>query len=259
MFQSKHRRQSLVTAIGGALLMLLSSASGLIAQNATEIVRQADQKQRGKSSEATLTIRIVRPSYSREMMMHTWSKGSDLALVLVTAPAREKGTVFLKRKREVWNWLPSIERTVKLPPSMMSESWMGTDFTNDDLVREASVVDDYTHTLLGEASIEGESCYKVQLIPKKEAAVVWGKVILWIEKKELLILRAEYYDEDGSLVNTLSGSDVKKIGGRMVVTRLEMVPADKPGNKTILSYTDLKFDLPLKDELFRTESMQTVK
>ena len=214
---------------------------------------------RGSSSEATITIEIVRPSYSREMIMRSWSKGNDLALILVTAPAREKGTIFLKRKKEVWNWLPSIERTIKLPPSMMSQSWMGTDFTNDDLVREASIADDYDHSLLGEEPLGYGPCYKIQLIPKKEAAIVWGKVILWIEKKDYLMLRAEYYDEDGKLINTMIGSDVKKLGDRLIPARMEMIPAEKPGNKTVLIYSTLKFNKKIDDSFFSTQNMQKVQ
>lgn len=242
-----------------ALLLPMVCSEGVFAQDATDIVRRADAKERGTSSEATITIQIVRPTYSREMTMHSWAKGSDLAMILVTAPARERGTVFLKRKREVWNWLPSIERTVKLPPSMMSQSWMGTDFTNDDLVREASVVADYSHTLLGEESVDGRGCYKIRLDPKPEASVVWGKVVLWIDKSEDMILRAEYYDEDGGLVNTMAGSEIKMLGGRKLPSRMEMVPADKPGNKTVLIYNTLRFDVPLKDDFFRTENMPTLK
>ncbi len=242
-----------------AVLLSLFFHSSIVPEDAKEIVRRADSRMRGASSEATMTIKIVRPTYSREMTMKSWSKGNDLALVLITSPAKEKGTVFLKRKKEVWNWLPSIERTIKLPPSMMSQSWMGTDFTNDDLVREASMVEDYEHTLLGEESLEYGPCYKIQLLPKKEAAVVWGKVILWIEKKDYLILRAEYYDEDGRLMNTMTGSQVKKLGGRLIPTQTEMIPADKKGNKTILIYTTLAFDRPIAESFFSTQNMQKVE
>ncbi|MDP4219181.1 MAG: outer membrane lipoprotein-sorting protein [Bacteroidota bacterium] len=240
-------------------LIFLVFASSVSAQNARDIVRRADSRMRGSTSEAMISIRIVRPSYSREMVMKSWSKGNDLALILITSPAKEKGTIFLKRKKEVWNWLPSIERTIKLPPSMMSQSWMGTDFTNDDLVREASIVEDYEHSLLGEEVLDYGECYKIQLLPKKEAAVVWGKVILWIDKKDYLMLRAEYFDEDGKLINTMIGSDVKKLGDRLIPARMEMIPAEKPGNKTILLYSTLKFDKPIEDSFFSTQNMQKVQ
>src|SRR5690606_1606609 len=98
-----------------------------------------------------------------------WGKGDELALILVTAPARDKGTAFLKRGNEIWNWQPSIDRTVKMPPSMMAQSWMGSDFTNDDLVKHSSVVNDFDHTLLGSETIEGRACHKIEMIPKESA------------------------------------------------------------------------------------------
>ncbi|HSR61323.1 MAG TPA: outer membrane lipoprotein-sorting protein, partial [Robiginitalea sp.] len=123
--------------------------------SATEVVRRADEQMRGNTSEASLSIVINRPSWSREMHLKAWTKGEWFSMILVTAPAKEKGIAFLKREREVWNWIPAIERNIKLPPSMMSQSWMGTDFTNDDLVKEASAVSDYEHRHLGRETVEG--------------------------------------------------------------------------------------------------------
>ena len=179
------------------LLLVLLPLAGLHAQDLTakQIIEKADEKVRGTESAFTeMTITTVRPKWSRDMSMKSWAKGQTRSLVLITSPAREKGTVFLKRDKEVWNWVPSIERTVKMPPSMMSQSWMGTDFTNDDLVRESSTVNDYIHKLLGDSTIIGRTCYKLELIPKEDAAVVWGKVILFIDKKDFLQLRSEMYD-----------------------------------------------------------------
>ena len=229
------------------------------AQDAREIVRKADERIKGTSSIADMTIQIVRPSWSREMSMKIWTKGNDMAMILVTAPAKDKGTVFLKRGKEVWNWIPSIERNIKLPPSMMSQSWMGTDFTNDDLVKEASVVDDYDHSIIGEEEIDGRMCYKIQMIPRPESAVVWGKVITWIDRKDYLMLRAEYYDEENVLINTMEAGDVKMLGGKLVPARMEMVPAEKKGNKTVLLYTALVFDKPMGEDFFSTQNMKRVK
>jgi outer membrane lipoprotein-sorting protein len=229
------------------------------AQNATDIVRKADEKSRGKTAQSTITIQIVRPKWTREMTMKSWSKGKDLSLVLVTSPAKDKGTVFLKRKREAWNWVPSIERTIKLPPSMMSQSWMGTDFTNDDLVKESSTVDDYTHKILGDSTIQGRKCYKILLTPKPNAPVVWGKLIMWIDNKDFLTLKINYFDEDGGLVNTMLFSDIKNMGGRLLPAKMEMIPADKPGNKTVMITNSMVFDKEINDDFFSTGNMKTVK
>ena len=242
--------------LGMALSCSLSAAGQA---DARDLVRRADEHARGRTSQAEMTMTVVRPTWQREMSMKTWSEGNDLALVLITAPAKEKGIVYLKRGKEVWNWIPSVERTIKMPPSMMSQSWMGTDFTNDDLVKESSIVEDYIHVLAGDTLIDGRTCHKVAMTPKPDAAVVWGKVLLWIDRKDFLMLRAEYYDEYGVLVNTLVSSDVKLMGGRLLPTRTEMIPADKPGNKTVIVHRSLVFDQPIPEGFFTTQHITRVR
>lgn len=229
------------------------------AQTARDIVKKSDERARGKSSAAQVNIQIIRPGWSREMSMKSWSKGTDYSLVLILSPAKEKGIVFLKRQKEVWNWIPSIERNIKMPPSMMSQSWMGTDFTNDDLVKEASILEDYNHSFLAETNIDGKACHQILLIPKPNSAVVWGKIILNIDKKDLNMLHAEYYDEDGKLVNTMHCSEVKNLGGKMLPSRMEMVPAQKKGNKTVMIYSSISFDFPIEDDFFSIRNINKIK
>ncbi len=228
-------------------------------EDATAIVRKADERMRGKTSIAEMSIITVRPKWTRTMDMKIWTKGTQYAMILVQAPAKEKGTAFLKRNKEVWNWLPTLERTIKLPPSMMSQSWMGTDFTNDDLVKESSVIEDYAHKLLGSAMEAGRDCYKIELIPKPEAAVVWGKIILWIDKKEYIQMRTEFYDEEGELSQTMVGSELKMLGGILLPSRMEMIPVGKKGHSTTLLYKSLVFNTPLGDDFFTTVKMSRVK
>lgn len=234
-------------------LMMISGMS--IGQDARELVRKADEHNRGNTSVSTLTIQTIRPGWSREMTIKVWTRGHTDALILIQSPPRDKGIAYLRKSREVWNWIPSIERNIKLPPSMMSQSWMGTDFTNDDLVKEASIVQDYTHTLLGQETIDGRSCHKIRMIPLPEAAVVWGKVLLWIDRQDMLIMHAEYYDEAGMLVNTLHASDIRMLGGRLLPSRLEMRPAEKKGELTVMLYHTVTFDQPLADRIFTTQFM----
>lgn len=229
------------------------------AQDATEIVKKADQKVRGESSIASMTMKIERPTWSRNVDLKAWSKGTDFSLILITDPPRDKGTAFLKRKTEIWNWVPSISRVVKLPPSMMMQSWMGSDFKNDDLVKESSMVTDYKHTLVGDSTIAGYPCYQIRMIPKPDAAVVWGKVLIWITKKGYMELRIEFFDENGHLVNTMNASDIKDLGGRELPARMEMIPADKPGNKTILIYHSLTFNKPVSENFFSIQNMKRVQ
>lgn len=241
------------------ILFLISAGTLSIKEDAKDVVKKSDMKMRGKTSTAEMTIQIVRPTWSREMTLKAWSKETTLAMILITSPVRERGTVFLKRDKEVWNWVPSIERIIKLPPSMMTQSWMGTDFTNDDLVKESSVVDDYIHSFAGDSVIEGRDCYKIQLIPKPEAAVVWGKILLWIDKKDYLQMGARFYDEENALVSTMRCSEIKIMGGRLIPTKVEMVPADKKGQKTVMLYTSISFDQPIEDYFFTTQNMKKVK
>lgn len=227
--------------------------------SAEEIIRKADEKVRGNSSKSTITMKIIRPGWTREMTMKAWSKGDDLSIILVTAPARDKGIAFLKRDQELWNWQPTINRIIKMPPSMMMQSWMGSDFTNDDLVKESSIIKDYTHKILGEEEIEGRLSYKIELIPKEDAPVVWGKIISWIDKKDFLQLKSEMYDEDGYLVNTMYGKDVKMIGGKLLPCLLEVVPADEEGHKTMIVYEELEFDIPIESSFFSTKNLKRVR
>ena len=231
-----------------------------LAQDATEIVKVADQRARGiSSSKGTMKMTIVRPSWSREISIKSWSKGPDYSLMLITAPSRDKGTAFLKRDKEIWNWQPTIDRSIKLPPSMMMQSWMGSDFTNDDLVRESSIVVDYTHAILGEEELEGRKCHKIGLIPKPEAPVVWGKVITWITVEDYLQLKTEFYDEDGYLVNTMLGKNVKMMGGRLLPSVFEMIPADEEGKKTVIEQLDIAFDEPIETSFFSIQNMKRVR
>lgn len=239
--------------------ILVLAWGSLSAQNATEIIRTADQKLRGESTFSELKMTIVRPDWTREVTMKSWSKGDELSLILITGPARDKGTAFLKREREIWNWQPTIDRTIKMPPSMMMQSWMGSDFTNDDLVRESSIVVDYEHEILGTETIDGRECWKLQLIPKPDAAVVWGKIIAWIDKAEYMQLKTEFYDEDDYLVNTMLGLEVKEMDGKLLPSRMEIIPEEDPGHKTVLEYLILDFGIDVKESFFSVQNMKRVR
>lgn len=243
------------------ILIVLTGGHGLLAQSLTArgIIKQADERMRGNSSYAELTMEIIRPEWKRTMSMKSWAKGTDYALVYIVSPVKDKGTVSLKIGNEMWNWLPTIERSIKVSPSMMMQSWMGSDFTNDDLIRQSSIVQDYNHTLLGDEKFQNSHCYKVELIPKPDAPVVWGKIVTWIAKENYNQLKAEYYDEDGSLINTMTGYDLKTLDGRLLPTRWEMVPAGKPGNKTVMTYNKIDFNVGLDDSFFSKQNMNRVR
>jgi outer membrane lipoprotein-sorting protein len=243
-----------------AFLLFFSILSSVaICQDAAEIVQQSIDLMNGKSSEAVTSMTVVRPKYSRTIKMKTWSYGNEYLLVHITSPAQEKGQVFLKRETDMWNWLPKISRMIKLPPSMMSQSWMGSDFTNDDLVKVNSLVTEYEHTLIGEEVIEGLDCYKIQMIPKPESAVVWGKVNIWVAKDEAFQMRMEYFDEDMEMVNVMEAFDIKTFDDRRLPSRLVMTPVQKKGQQTILETLEQSFNVDISADFFSQQNMKRVK
>lgn len=245
---------------GFLFLWVLASAQAYPQPAATEIVKKADEKMRGeKSSESTMTMEIIRPTWSRAVSFRSWSLGMDFSLVLITAPAKEKGQSFLKRKNEMWNWNPSINRIIKLPPSMLAQGWMGSDFTNDDLLNQSSIVIDYTHTFSGNETISGKDCHKITLVPLEDAPVVWGKVVLWISRGDYLQLKAEYYDEDEYLVKTETASEIKTMDGRIIPTRYELIPAEKAGNRTVLTLNSIRFNIPIDEGFFSQQNLKNIR
>jgi len=228
--------------------------------SATDIVRKADEKFNGeKSGYSVMSMTIVRPTWQRTIEFKNWTLGRDFALTLITSPSKEAGQSFLKRVSEMWSWNPSISRLIKLPPSMMSQGWMGSDYTNDDILKESSVVTDYIHEITGEESIGGRLCYKIKMTARENASIVWGKQIRWIDKKDFLVLKVELYDEDGYLVRTETGSDIKIMDGRSVTSKIELVPQDEPENRTILEIREIKFNIPIEESFFSQQNMKRVR
>ncbi len=242
-----------------SIYCLSTPLSSQAQMTAKEIIIKADEKNRGKSMKGEMAMTIVRPKWERTVKMKNWSKGDQYFMIYITAPAKEKGQVFLKVGKEMWNYVPTISRMIKIPPSMMSGSWMGSDFTNDDLVKQSSIVVDYTHTLKGEENLRGQDCYLIELIPLPDAPVVWGKINSWITKDGLNLWKSEYYDEDGYLMNTENAFEIKTMGGRDIPTRIEMVPADEEGRKTIIEIIDVAYDIPMDENFFTKQNMKRVK
>ena len=240
------------------LSIFLLFDSSVWGQDAYAIVKKADDKMRGTSSVVEMTIRTIRPSWSRSMDLKAWMKGKDYSMILIQSPVKDKGIVFLKRKKEVWNWMPVLERNIKLPPSMMSQSWMGTDFTNDDLVKESSILVDYTHRITGDTVIDSRTCFIIEMMPKPEAAVVWSKLVVCIDKKDYMELHSRFYDEEGNLMNIMNAFDVKTMDGRLIPTRFEMIPVEKKNQRTEMIYRSIRFNVPLEDGFFTTENMRSV-
>jgi outer membrane lipoprotein-sorting protein len=244
------------------LLIPVFNVFNISGQNisATEIVKKADEKFNGeKSSIMVMSMTIIRPTWQRTVEFKNWTMGKEYALTLISSPAKDAGQTFLKRGSEMWSWNPSISRLIKLPPSMMSQGWMGSDYTNDDILKESSVVNDYTHEIVGDELIGGRDCYKIKMMAKENSAVIWGHQMRWIDKKDFLVMKAELYDEDGSLVRTDTGSDIKTMDGRMIQTRIELLPSEEPGNKTVIVIKEIKFNVAIQETFFSQQNMKMVR
>jgi len=248
-------KKLIFSLIGVGLSIALSGQT----LSALEIVTRADSKSRGESSNSEMTMTIVRPTWQRSISMKVWSKGTDFALIKITEPAKDKGSGFLKRSKELWNWVPAIDRMIKMSSSVMGQSWMGSDFTNDDMVRESSMVKDYTQKLLGEEEVRGINCYQIELMPLPDAPVVWGKVIVWIDKETFIFIRQENMDENFELAQTMENFDFKQFGDRLLPSRMEMTPADKTGQKTVITISKAQYNIPMEESFFSQQNLKTIQ
>jgi outer membrane lipoprotein-sorting protein len=228
--------------------------SGTAQAEETEVqalIRRVETQYQGRTSHAVAHMKITTEYWSREIVMEMWSRGRDTFLARILSPKKDEGVATLKIGGEMWNYLPNIDRLIKIPSSMMGESWMGSHLTNDDLVKENQVDKLYDLTLKkegGEAEVTG--------IPKSEAPVVWGKLVYRIEMKRLIPLFIDYYDEENRLVRKITFDRVKEISGRAVPLHMVVQPVDKPKERTELTYTKLEFDIKLSDDLFSIRSLR---
>jgi len=248
--------KKLILGLSGIVISVAMQAQTL---SALDIVKKADSKMRGESSYSEMTMTIVRPAWQRSISMKAWTKGTNFALIKITAPAKDKGTGFVKRYKELWNWIPSIDRLIKMSSSVMGQSWMGSDFTNDDMVRESSMVKDYTQKIVNEEIVREFDCYKIELTPLPDAAVVWGKVITWIEKGTFSIIRTQNLDENFELVQTMENYDFKQFGDRLLPSRMEMTPASGKGQKTVITISKAQYNIPMQENFFSQQNLKTIQ
>lgn len=219
-------------------------------ERAIKILKKVDDMWRGRSSHGILSMQVKTANYTRSMRMEAWSKGKEKTLVRILYPLKEKGAATLKSGLDIYSYLPQTDRTIRLTSGMMMASWMGSHFTNDDLVKESRMVDDYNAEITFEGVKEEESILMFTLMPKPEAAVVWGKIIMTVRSEDNIPLTSVYFDEDMKVVRRLTFTNIKKMGGRMIPTILRVVPEDKPQEYTELVYEDMRFDIGLEDSFF---------
>jgi hypothetical protein len=241
-----------------ALLLLVEGALSppLQAVEVDTLMKRVDALWRGESSHATLTMKVKTQRYARSMKMEVWSKGKERSLLLIREPKKDRGIATLKVERNIWNYLPKINRTTKIPASMMGGSWMGSHFTHDDLVKESRYQEEYNSSLSFEGERDGVLIYEVSAIPKPDAAVVWGRVVMTIRQDTLTPIEAIYYDEEGAKVRLMQFDQLQQIGDRTVPMRLTLTPEDKPGESTIIHYQQIAFDLPIEEQRFSLRSLR---
>ncbi len=223
------------------------------------IIVKMESAMRGESSYTEMVMRIERPRYSRELSMRCWLKGLDYSLVIITSPARDEGMAYLMRNDEIWNYDPRIDRITRLPPSMMFQSWMNSDFTNDDIVRDTDLLRDYDKRLLGREPCEEKKCFVIEMVPKPNTPIVWGKVKMWISEDDFLQRRVENYDQRGALVSTMTMDRIMRFDGRYIPSRITLIPAGKEGERTILTYTKATFDIGVGSDFFSFVNMQRLR
>ena len=237
------------------LLLLLSLTWPAIAseERARQIIDEMEQLYRGESSDATMTMQVQTPNYNRTLTMSSQSYGKDYAFFRIHAPKKDRGVATLKRAEEMWNFFPKINKVIKVPPSMMMGSWMGSDFTNDDLVKETQLIDAYSLVLL-----ETDNQYKVTLTPKEQTVTVWDKIEYTMSKDPLLPLSQAFFDEDGEKVRELTFHEPKQYYGVLMPSILEMRPLNKEGHLTRILYDDIKFNVPdITEDTFSLRNLKS--
>jgi len=243
------RRSLGVIALAAALGGVTPPVSAQTDPAVLAIIDQVDRLLRGESSRAAVQMEIETEHWSRSLELNVWSLGTDYSLIRVESPARESGTATLKVDQEVWNYLPRVDRTIKVPPSMMMGSWMGSHFTNDDLVKESRIIEDYDISIAFQGDRDGQEVWEFLMIPKPEAPVIWGRIEQQIRKQDRMPLWARYYDEDGTLVRTMTFSEFREFGDRLVPSVMTIEPSDEE-ERTVVTYHDLAFDIDLEEDFF---------
>lgn len=220
-----------------------------------EIIRQVDQLYRSSSSYSELEMEIVTPHWQRTLSMNAWTMGMDKTFIRITSPKKDKGVATLRIENEMWNYLPKTNKVIKIPPSMMMSSWMGSDFTNDDLVKEFSLFEDFSYERIQPESNSEDTVY-ISCTPREDLPVVWGKIVIAVTKEDFIPIWQKYYDEEGKLMRILNYGDIRKFGVRIIPATMEMIPKTKEGHKTVIRYLELEFDKKVSDETFSLRNLR---
>ena len=239
------------------LLLLCSFAPAVLSADVDprELIQRAMDHWRGTSSYSQMSMTIHRPDWQRSMSMRSWTQGEKTSLVRVTAPKKDAGNGTLLKDNNMWTFTPKVNRIIKVPSSMMSQSWMGSDFSNKDISKSTDIIDQYDHSLLETRVQDGHTVYVIESIPHEEAAVVWGKEVLTIRDDNIL-LEQQFWDQDGVLVKTMKALEIKELGGRTVASVIRMGKQDTPEEWTEMSVQAIEFDVSHPDSLFTLSNLR---
>ena len=243
-----------VLLILGIIISISNSHADIL--TAEKILDNVDDLYRSNASHGILTLSVTTVNWQRTLTLEQWSKGEDKSLIKILKPKKEKGLATLRVDKNMWNYMPKVKRVVKIPSSMMSSSWMGSHFTNDDLVKQSRMAEDYTFSITFEGMNDGKEIIEITCLPNKEAAVVWGKVEVVVYADDYLPLRMIYYDEDLLLSRTLEFTNIEMMDGKIIPTMMSMIPTNEPGESTTVKWEEIQFDVTIDDEFFSLRKLQ---
>lgn len=219
------------------------------------VIKHIDQLYRSETSHAEMEMQIVTPHWERTLAMTIWTEGMSKTFIRITAPKKEQGVATLRIGNEMWNYLPKTNKVMKIPPSMMMGSWMGSDFTNDDLVRESSMLNDYTYQFVTPEDAAPDHLY-VQLTPKEDSPIVWGKIVAAARSSDYLPVWQRFYDEKGNLMRVMNFKEIKTFGDKIAPSVIEIIPQNKEGHKTVVRWLNATYDLEIDDKIFTRRNLQ---
>ena len=249
------RNLTLTSLLLAALLLCSFAQAQEPTPDIEAVIKHIDQLYRSETSHADIEMHIVTPHWERTLAMTIWSKGMRKTFIRITAPKKEQGVATLRIGNEMWNYLPKTNKVMKIPPSMMMGSWMGSDFTNDDLVRESSMLNDYTYQFVKPEDASPDHLY-VQLVPKEDSPIVWGKIVAAVRSDDYIPVWQRFYDEKGTLMRVMNFKEIKTFGDKIVPSLIEMIPQNKEGHKTVVRWLNATFDSEVDDKIFTRRNLQ---